>query len=78
MSIQEILDEIKKFACTYVCLTGGEPLLQKDAPKLIERLLQKDYKICLRNKRKHQHQEVCGKKIVNDLSGHQMPLVGFA
>ena len=47
MSIQEILDEIKKFACTYVCLTGGEPLLQKDAPKLIECLLQKKYKICL-------------------------------
>jgi 7-carboxy-7-deazaguanine synthase len=41
MSIQEILDEIKKFACTTVCLTGGEPLLQKDAPKLIEWLLQK-------------------------------------
>ena len=36
MSIQEILDEIKKFTCNYVCLTGGEPLLQKDIIKLIE------------------------------------------
>jgi 7-carboxy-7-deazaguanine synthase len=47
MSIQAILDDIKKFACTYICLTGGEPLLQKDAVKLIENLLQKNYKICL-------------------------------
>jgi 7-carboxy-7-deazaguanine synthase len=47
MSIQAILDEIKKFTCTYVCLTGGEPLLQKDTPKLIERLIKKNYKICL-------------------------------
>jgi len=47
MNIQEILDEIKKFACPYICLTGGEPLLQKDTTKLIESLLQKNYQICL-------------------------------
>ena len=47
MNILEILDEIKKFACSNICLTGGEPLLQKDTIKLIESLLQKNYKICL-------------------------------
>jgi len=47
MSIQVILDKIKKFAGTYVCLTGGEPLLQKNTVKLIENLLQNKYKICL-------------------------------
>lgn len=62
MSIQEILDEIKKFACTYVCLTGGEPLLQKDAPKLIERLLQKNYKICLETNGSINIKKYVGKK----------------
>ena len=47
MSIQAILDTIKKFTCTNICITGGEPLLQKDIVKLIETLLQKNYKICL-------------------------------
>ena len=47
MSIPAILDKIKKFTCTNICITGGEPLLQKDTIKLIETLLQKNYKICL-------------------------------
>lgn len=47
ISIQAILDEIQKFACNYVCITGGEPLLQKDTIKLINSLNQKNYKICL-------------------------------
>jgi 7-carboxy-7-deazaguanine synthase len=62
MSIQEILDEIKKFACTYVCLTGGEPLMQKDAPKLIECLLQKKYKICLETNGSISIKKFVGKK----------------
>ena len=46
-SILEILNEIEKFACSYICITGGEPLLQKDLLKLINVLLQKKYTICL-------------------------------
>ena len=62
MSIQEILDEIKKFACTSICLTGGEPLLQKDTPKLIECLLQKNYKICLETNGSISIKKFVGKK----------------
>lgn len=62
MSIQKILDEIKKFACTYVCLTGGEPLLQKDITKLIENLLQKNYKICLETNGSISIKKLMGKK----------------
>ena len=62
MSIQEILDEIKKFACTYICLTGGEPLLQKDTTKLIESLLQKNYKICLETNGSISIKKLVGKK----------------
>jgi len=62
MSIQEILDEVKKFACTTVCLTGGEPLLQKETPRLIERLLQKKYKICLETNGSINIKKFMGKK----------------
>jgi 7-carboxy-7-deazaguanine synthase len=47
MSIPAILDKIRKFTCNNICITGGEPLLQKDTIKLIEALLQKNYEICL-------------------------------
>jgi 7-carboxy-7-deazaguanine synthase len=62
MSIQEILDEIKKFPCSYICLTGGEPLLQKDTTKLIDSLLQKNYKICLETNGSINIKKLVGKK----------------
>jgi 7-carboxy-7-deazaguanine synthase len=36
MSPEEILEEIKKLHYNRVCLTGGEPLLQKDIKKLLK------------------------------------------
>ena len=62
MKIPEILDEIKKFACSNICLTGGEPLLQKDTTKLIESLLQKNYKICLETNGSINIKKLVGKK----------------
>ncbi|VVB62076.1 7-carboxy-7-deazaguanine synthase [uncultured archaeon] len=62
MSVQAILDDIKKFACTYICLTGGEPLLQKDSVKLIENLLKKNYKICLETNGSISIKKLVGKK----------------
>jgi 7-carboxy-7-deazaguanine synthase len=47
MNIQEILHEIKKIPCSHVCITGGEPLMQKDTPRLISRLLRNKYSVCL-------------------------------
>ena len=38
MSVQLIYNEIDKLHYKRVCLTGGEPLLQKDIPELIEKL----------------------------------------
>jgi len=37
MSVDEVMDVVDD--TEHVCLTGGEPMLQKDAPELIERLL---------------------------------------
>lgn len=46
-TIKEILDEITKYQCKKICLTGGEPLIQEDSIKLIKRLLKQNYSICL-------------------------------
>ena len=47
MSIDYILKKISNYPCKYLCITGGEPLLQKDIYDLIEKLLKNQYKICL-------------------------------
>jgi 7-carboxy-7-deazaguanine synthase len=60
MSISAIVKEIQKFHCTTVCITGGEPLLQKKTPLLIDTLIEKGYFICL---------ETNGSKTIKNLVG---------
>jgi 7-carboxy-7-deazaguanine synthase len=43
MSQDEILAEVAKHPAKFVCLTGGEPLLQKDLPELASKLLAAGY-----------------------------------
>ncbi|MGM0601544.1 MAG: radical SAM protein [Candidatus Rifleibacteriota bacterium] len=38
MSIDDILHEVEKYSCELVEITGGEPLLQKETPELVDRL----------------------------------------
>jgi 7-carboxy-7-deazaguanine synthase len=47
MSIEAILDNISKYSCKYICITGGEPLLQNEIMNLINALLKRKYQICL-------------------------------
>lgn len=47
MSIDKILSQISKYPCKYICITGGEPLLQNETLELIDVLLKRNYKICL-------------------------------
>lgn len=47
MSIEEIMAKVKDFPANLVCITGGEPLLQKDTFKLIQRLCDEGYEVCL-------------------------------
>ena len=46
-SITQVLGEIKKFDCTLVEITGGEPLLQKDVLKLAQTLVDSGYTVLL-------------------------------
>ncbi len=47
MSLEEIMRKVGKMKCRHVCLTGGEPLAQKDAPRLIQMLLDESYHLVL-------------------------------
>ena len=45
MSINSILESIGGFKSKLVCVTGGEPLSNKDTPSLIKELLSKNYTV---------------------------------
>jgi 7-carboxy-7-deazaguanine synthase len=47
MSQAEILGEVARHPARFVCLTGGEPTLQKDLPELAQALLDKGYQVSL-------------------------------
>lgn len=47
MSIDIIIQNLSKYTCSFVCITGGEPLIQDDIVQLIDNLLKKGYYICL-------------------------------
>jgi len=48
MTVGEVLADIEKFGCRRVCITGGEPLIQKEeAEELAKKLMNEGYKIVL-------------------------------
>jgi 7-carboxy-7-deazaguanine synthase len=47
MTVPEILEEVGKHPARFVCLTGGEPTLQKDLPELAQALLDRGYQVSL-------------------------------
>ena len=47
MSREEILAEVAKYPAGFVCLTGGEPTLQKELPQLAQELLDRGYQVSL-------------------------------
>jgi 7-carboxy-7-deazaguanine synthase len=47
ISCEDILNELADHPCKRVCITGGEPLLQKELPTLCELLLSKAYTLSI-------------------------------
>lgn len=47
MSVKEIMNQIRSYRSRYVCVTGGEPLLQEETPVLLKALLDNGYKVCI-------------------------------
>lgn len=44
-TVEEILRIVDKYRCEYVVITGGEPLIQKETPILVEHLIRSGYKV---------------------------------
>jgi 7-carboxy-7-deazaguanine synthase len=47
VSVEEVLQEVEKYGCPLVEVTGGEPLLQDDVYPLMERLLERGRTVLL-------------------------------
>lgn len=47
MTIEEVLERVRAFDCRLVEVTGGEPLAQREAFKLIERLCDEGYEVLI-------------------------------
>ncbi|MEZ5471168.1 MAG: 7-carboxy-7-deazaguanine synthase QueE [Marinicella sp.] len=47
MSFDDIISEVKKYNTPYVCVTGGEPLAQKRAFKLLDQLVENGFTVSL-------------------------------
>ncbi len=47
MSVEDIIEKIKKFNIKLVEITGGEPMFQKETPALIKTLIKLKYKVLI-------------------------------
>lgn len=47
ISVEEIIQKVENYKTKYVCLTGGEPLLQRSSLKLMSQLCDRGYKVSL-------------------------------
>lgn len=47
LEIEDIADRVSSYACGLVEVTGGEPLLQRDTPMLVDRLLEHGHQVLL-------------------------------
>jgi 7-carboxy-7-deazaguanine synthase len=47
MEIDNIIGRLSAYECSLVEITGGEPLIQKETPHLVNRLLEKGYHVLM-------------------------------
>jgi 7-carboxy-7-deazaguanine synthase len=47
MSVDQILDKVESMGMPFVCLTGGEPMVQEDIYKLIDALLENNFHVTI-------------------------------
>src|SRR6476469_6421432 len=47
MTVDEVITHVRQHECRLVELTGGEPLLQREAPALMQRLLDDGFEVLL-------------------------------
>jgi len=47
LEIDEIIDRVTSYRCRLIEITGGEPLIQKETPELIHKLLERGFEVLL-------------------------------
>lgn len=47
IEVASILEQLNQFDCSHITITGGEPLLQKETPILVSRLLRAGFKVSI-------------------------------
>jgi 7-carboxy-7-deazaguanine synthase len=47
MPLEDVVSAVEKYDCTLVELTGGEPLLQKEAPDLMAALIERGHEVLI-------------------------------
>lgn len=47
VSVDSLIDQVKSYNCPFVCITGGEPLLQPDVTELMRRLCDLGFTVSL-------------------------------
>lgn len=68
MDLEEIVLEVKKYPAGWVCLTGGEPLLQKDIYKLMDKFLAMDYRVLVETNGSVSIEEIpCEENVIIDM-----------
>jgi 7-carboxy-7-deazaguanine synthase len=64
LSVDQILRIIQSYKCASVCITGGEPLLQKDFITLLTALVRKHHVVCIETNGSKSVKKISGKKNV--------------
>ena len=64
MTVDQVLRTIQSYGCPSICITGGEPLLQKDLMTLLTALVRKHYAICIETNGSKSVKKITGKKSV--------------
>ena len=81
MTRAQIHEEIAKHPARFVCLTGGEPTLQKELPLLAQELLDRGYQVSLETHGQRPLAQIpCGVRKIVDLKtpGSKEPHTDFA
>jgi 7-carboxy-7-deazaguanine synthase len=47
MEIKDVLTRLRSYGCTFITITGGEPLLQQDTPALVTDLIQNGFNVSM-------------------------------
>lgn len=62
IDIPQIIKKVKSYPAAHVCITGGEPLLQKETIALVDSLLKNNYSVSLETNGSRSIKNLVGKK----------------